>query len=116
MKNLPILWWLIVAHATVDFALQGDTMAREKSRHSKTALQIAVPWYYWLTAHSLMHGGAVTLITQSIWLGLAETACHWFLDFAKCEGWIGITQDQLAHIVCKTWWLAAFATISTTNQ
>jgi hypothetical protein len=99
-------WWLVVGHAVADYPLQSDAMAIEKDRHSKTALQAAVPWYYWLSAHSVIHGGAVALITGSIWLGLAETAVHWVIDFAKCEGWTTIAQDQGLHVACKALWAA----------
>ena len=66
-------WWMLVGHALADYPLQSEAMAREKDRHSTTPLQASVPWFYWLTAHALLHGGAVGLVTQSIWLGLAET-------------------------------------------
>lgn len=99
-------WWLLVGHALVDYPLQGEAMATEKDRHSKSPLQAQVPWFYWLTAHALIHGGAVALITQSIWLGLAETVLHWFIDFIKCDGWTNIHQDQALHVACKVVWAA----------
>jgi len=94
----------MVGHAVADYPLQGEAMALEKDRHSTTPLQAQVPWYYWLSAHSLIHGGAVTLVTGSVWLGLAETAAHWVIDFAKCEKWTNIHQDQAMHAVCKIAW------------
>ena len=48
-----------------------------------------------------MHGGIVHLITGNIWFGLAEVLLHWLTDYAKCEGWIGMHQDQGIHIGCK---------------
>jgi hypothetical protein len=105
MSALQLAFWLLVAHFVADYPLQGDTTAREKSRHSSTDLQKHVPWYYWLTAHALMHGGAVALVTGSVWLGLAETACHWLIDFGKCERWFSIHADQALHIACKAVWL-----------
>lgn len=99
-------WWLLVGHAVADYPLQGEAMATEKDRHSKTPLQIYVPWFYWLSAHALIHGGVVALVTQSIWLGVAETLVHWFLDFIKCEGWTNIHQDQALHVACKGVWAA----------
>jgi hypothetical protein len=100
------LFLLMVGHAVVDFALQSDTLAREKSRHSESELQKHVPWYYWLTAHALMHGGVVSLITGSVILGMLETISHWLIDFMKCEGYIDIHQDQFAHFLCKIAWVA----------
>lgn len=79
-------------------------MATEKCRHSTSALQQAVPWYYWLTAHAIIHGGAVLLITGSLTLGLLETLIHWFIDFGKCEKWFGIHVDQGLHVACKVLW------------
>jgi hypothetical protein len=101
---LRLFWYMVVGHAVADYPLQPEAMAHEKDRHSTTPLQASVPWYYWLTAHALIHGGAVSLITGSIWLGLAETVLHWVIDFAKCENWTNIHQDQALHIGCKAIW------------
>jgi hypothetical protein len=103
---LRLFWGMVVGHAVADYPLQNETMATEKDRHSTTPLQAAVPWYYWLTAHALIHGGAVSLVTGSIWFGLAEMIVHWLLDFGKCEGWTNIHQDQALHIGCKGVWAA----------
>lgn len=101
-----MLFMLLVGHALMDYALQSEAMALEKDRHSKTPLQKSVPWYYWLSAHSLCHGGAVYLITQSVSLGILETVIHWFIDYAKCDRWFGIHMDQILHVACKVaWWL-----------
>lgn len=102
---MTLAFWLVVAHFVADYPLQGDTTAREKNRHAKTPLQTHVPWYYWLTAHALMHGGAVALVTGSALLGVAETAAHWLIDFGKCERWFSIHVDQALHIACKMAWL-----------
>jgi hypothetical protein len=102
---LALAFWLLVAHFVADYPLQGDTTAREKNRHSTTDLQKFVPWFYWLTAHALMHGGAVAFITGSIALGVAETLAHWLIDFGKCEKWYSIHADQALHLGCKAAWL-----------
>jgi hypothetical protein len=106
-----MFFYLLFGHALMDYALQPTPMAVEKSRHSKSELQKEVPWYYWLTAHAFLHGGAVAYITApaigsaAIVLGILETVCHWIIDFARGEGWIGIFVDQLLHVVCKIiWW------------
>jgi len=88
----------------MDFSLQNDTMALEKNRHSTTPLQKAVPWYYWLGAHALIHGGMVYYITGYQVLGIAETVIHAFIDFGKCEKWFSIHVDQVLHILCKVVW------------
>jgi hypothetical protein len=57
-----------------------------------------------MTAHAVMHGAAVAGVTGDVWLGIAETAAHWIIDFGKCENWYGIHADQAAHGVCKMLW------------
>ncbi|MCE9534069.1 MAG: DUF3307 domain-containing protein [Planctomycetes bacterium] len=96
-----MLFYLIAAHALMDFPMQAGPIAVEKSRHSKSELQKQVPWYYWLTAHALCHGLAVAYIMNSVGFGILETVAHWVIDFAKCEGWTSTRLDQLLHILCK---------------
>ncbi len=91
----------VAAHFAVDYPLQGDTTAREKNPNSTTALQEAVPWFYWMTAHALMHAAAVALITGSVWFTAIEFVLHFALDYAKCEGWISIHTDQAGHLLTK---------------
>jgi len=99
------LFLLLASHCVCDFALQSDTMGREKKRSSTTALQTAVPWYYWLTAHAFIHGLGVWLVLHSLPLALAEIVAHFAIDLGKCEGKYGIRVDQSLHIVCKVLWL-----------
>lgn len=99
------LFMLLAAHALCDFSLQTDTMAREKNPASTTDLQQHVPWYYWLTAHALIHGGAVFWVLHDPRSAYAETVVHWVTDYAKCRGWIGIKTDQLIHVACKVAWV-----------
>lgn len=104
------LFLMICAHALADFPLQGEFIAKAKNRHTPA---FNVPpgqkpqkvWLHALTAHALIHGGFVYLITGSLALGLAETVAHWLIDFGKCENWYGIHVDQGLHIGCKiAWW------------
>jgi len=99
-----VFFWLLVGHAVADFPLQAGPMATEKCRRSTTPLQTSVPWYYWLSAHAVIHGGAVAWITGSLTLGLLETVVHWVIDFGKCENWFGIHVDQALHVGCKVLW------------
>ena len=99
-----LFFQMLVGHAFMDFPMQNGPMATEKSRHSTTELQKQVPWYYWLTAHALLHGGAVLYITGSLGFGLIETALHWIIDYAKCERWTNIHIDQALHVICKAIW------------
>lgn len=110
--NLTHLAFLFIAgHFVCDYPLQGEAVAIQKSRHVDNPLAKAVPWYYWLTAHAVMHGAAVALITGSALLGLCETAAHWLIDFGKCEKWYGIHTDQALHLACKAAWLTAAMTV-----
>jgi hypothetical protein len=104
-----VLFWLLVGHAVADYPLQNGPMATEKCRRSSSDLQRSVPWYYWLTAHALIHGGAVFWATGSLSLGLLETVVHWLIDFGKCEGWFGIHVDQALHVGCKVVWCLLIA-------
>jgi hypothetical protein len=88
MTWFMVFFLLLVAHAVVDFSLQGDTMAINKNPNSNTPLQKHVPWYYWLGAHAMQHAGAVALITNSVWLGKYN-----------------IHVDQFLHLACKITWL-----------
>lgn len=99
---LELLFWLIVGHALADFALQSDAIAKGKAEFS-TPLY-GVPWFYWLTAHALIHGGVVGYITQSTLLGVFEFAFHWVIDLLKGLKITGIHEDQLLHVLCKVVW------------
>jgi hypothetical protein len=96
-----LIFLLCAAHFAVDFPLQGDTTAVQKSRHTKNALAAIVPWYYWLFAHAMMHGAGVLLVTGSLALALVEVGAHGLIDFGKCENWYSIHVDQALHLGCK---------------
>ena len=94
---------LVMGHAVADFALQSEAMAKGKNWRTP----YAIPWPYWLTAHALIHGAAVTVVTGSVTLGLCETAAHWLIDLGKCSNKYGIHIDQALHLACKVaWWMA----------
>lgn len=99
---LDILALLIVAHFLADYPLQGDFLARGKNR--KTPIP-GIPFYHPLTAHAVIHGGFVGLITGSLELGATEAAVHWIVDDMKCRGRIGYNLDQAIHIGCKVLWV-----------
>lgn len=104
---------LLFGHAVADFVFQPKAMGLGKNRHNKplqsdSALKLDINshkfhphWYHWLTAHSMVHGGVVYLITGSLILGVIETLLHWLIDFLKCERRISLNQDQVFHIACK---------------
>ena len=110
---LALLFFLLAAHALMDYALQSETIALCKCRGSSHPVAQSVPWYYWLTAHAVLHGAAVGAVVR--WFGfgwevagglaVAETAIHWVIDYGKCARWFGIHADQGFHIASKLlWW------------
>lgn len=96
---------LVFAHALCDYPLQGDFLAQTKSRHHEYNKGIPYLWVHSLTAHSIIHGGAVGIITGIWWLGVLEALCHWIIDCAKCESKISLHTDQALHIACKVLWV-----------
>lgn len=101
-----MLFWLFVGHALCDFPLQGDYLSRAKRRSEPEGA--GGMWFFALTAHALIHGGAVALVTGSYWLGSAELLAHWAIDKAKCERRIGPEADQALHFACKFVWALAW--------
>lgn len=111
MPLLDNLFLLIFGHALADFVLQPEAMGYGKNRNDKIhdkEHSLFPVWWYWLTAHSMVHGGIVYLIaglllgsSYALLLALVESVLHWLTDFAKCEGWITTHQDQAIHIGCK---------------
>lgn len=99
------LFQFLVGHAAADFVFQPQAMGKGKSRSNDIHRQKDVvdfpPWYIWLTAHSLIHGGFVFLVTGYAILGAVEVLLHWIIDFAKCEGCLSFVQDQALHVGCK---------------
>lgn len=104
---LVILFALVIAHAIGDFALQPEFLALGKNRHADLSRFFgeknppAGLWLHALGAHSLIHAGAVWLVTGSVLLGLLELVLHFLIDFAKCEGRTSFGLDQALHHVCK---------------
>jgi hypothetical protein len=102
-----MLFLMLAGHALADGPLQPPELSRGKrDPNFGRALQA-------LTIHSLIHGGAVALITGRWWLGAAETIAHFSIDFLKCGGHIGHGTDQALHLACKiAWALIAIGAIS----
>ncbi len=106
-----MLFALIIGHAIADFPLQGKFLAIRKNRHIKsidyTGDSPPRIWIYCLSAHSLVHAGAVWIVTGRPECAFAEFILHWFIDFAKCEKWTNFHQDQLLHLLSKLGYVAA---------
>lgn len=99
---LAVAALLIVGHFIADYPLQGEFLAKAKSRVAGIP---GVPWYQALIAHAAIHGGAVGLATGSVALGAAETIVHAVIDDAKCRGRLSYDQDQALHVLCKAAWV-----------
>lgn len=100
--SLTLLLALIVAHALCDYPLQGDFLSKAKNR---TAPIAGVPWYQAMAAHAAIQGGAVTLLTGSVVLGVAEFVAHFIIDDLKCRGRLSFNADQALHVACKVLWV-----------
>lgn len=105
---MNLLFNFLTGHAFADFVFQTDAMAKGKNRNRQPDMSVVPPgqkymptWYYWLTAHALVHGSIVAAISGSTELGIVETIAHWLIDFGKCENWYGIHIDQALHMGCK---------------
>lgn len=98
------LFELVLGHFVADFALQTEAIALGKGR--KTNKIKVVPWPYWLTAHAMIHGAIVYVITQNVFLSVCEVVVHWVVDLMKCEGFTNIHQDQVLHIASKVLYVA----------
>ncbi|MDB4055785.1 DUF3307 domain-containing protein [Akkermansiaceae bacterium] len=102
---------LAIGHAVADFPLQGVFLSETKNRNQKLSQDLNTKspqgvWIHSMSAHSLIHCGAVWLITGSVLLGLVEFFLHWIIDFAKCENWAGFNTDQFLHYGCKIIYVA----------
>jgi len=64
------LFLLLCVHALTDFQLQNGAMWKCKMRSGSRR------WYHWLTAHALICGGGVYLVTQSLTVAVCEVVCH----------------------------------------
>ena len=103
-STAAIFFLLVCGHALGDFALQTQWVAANKERPKNTDKSSPVVWPHVLLAHSLHHGLIVYLITQSLYLGIAETIVHAVCDFCKGERFFGLHVDQGIHIASKVAW------------
>jgi hypothetical protein len=107
-----VFFFFLAAHALADYPFQTGAMATCKCRHANLPLQKDCPWYYWMAAHALIHGGTVGVLVKwygfsefaAVWLGIAEALIHFLIDSGKCERWYGMAVDQSLHVLCKGLW------------
>lgn len=113
MTQLPFfLFYLLVAHAVADYALQSDWMGRAKNPNYERRSEGEPHWWMVLGAHSLIHGGLVGMVTGMWVLGAAEAIVHGYTDYLKCKGKIGILTDQIIHVGSKVLWAVIAALLS----
>jgi hypothetical protein len=97
---MNLLLLLLAGHAVCDYPLQGDFLARGKNHMDPIP---GIPWWQCLAAHSMIHAGMVTLLTD--WhFGVMEFALHFLIDHNKCRGKFGFNTDQALHVGCKLLW------------
>ena len=98
MVGLLILFvTLLCTHFLLDFAIQGDFVAKYKARIVDEKENVF--WKWVLTAHAASHTLPVLVLTQSVLLGLVMFTSHFVIDFLKCEQKINFNQDQTLHIL-----------------
>lgn len=100
---LELFALLVFGHALADYPVQASWIATTKN-HRKPHPS-GYPWYHSLTAHAVIHGGFVGVITGYLWLGFAEFVAHWIIDFLKSDERFGVDVDQALHIACKVVWV-----------
>jgi hypothetical protein len=100
---------LIGAHLFLDYAGQGDFMA--KAKNPLTPIP-NVPWWLVNSSHAFIHGAAVAWITGVWWLVCLEYVVHATTDEAKCRGHIGFIADQSIHIASKFVWAVIAAAVT----
>lgn len=95
---LLMLFLMLAGHALADGPLQPpEISAGKRAPKFSTRAQF-------LLIHGFIHGGAVAIVTQLWWLGLAETIVHIAIDRSKGRRWIGWRTDQALHVICKVIW------------
>ena len=97
VELLMLFVTLLCTHFLLDFAIQGDFVAKYKARIVDEKENVF--WKWVLTAHAASHTLPVLLLTQSVLLGLLMFTSHFIIDFLKCEQKIDFNQDQTLHIL-----------------
>lgn len=100
------LFLLLIGHAFADFALQTPAMANGKSplnvpKNIPKGQKPTIVWPYYLSAHTLIHAGAVYVVTGSLLFALAEAVTHFFFDLAKSLNYTNPHIDQILHLLMK---------------
>lgn len=99
---LDLIWYqllvsLVLFHFLLDFAIQGDFVAKFKAR--KVDGKPNDMWKWVLTAHAAAHTIPVWLLTGSLLLSSVMFITHFIIDDLKCNFKINFNQDQALHLV-----------------
>lgn len=94
---LIMLSTLLCCHFLLDFAIQGDFVAKFKARNVDNNHNSM--WKWVLTAHAASHTLPVIILTQSLLFGGIMFLSHFIIDFLKCEQKLNFNQDQTLHII-----------------
>lgn len=100
-----VLILLVFGHFLADYPLQGDFLAKAKSRIAPLP---GVPWAQAMAAHCGIHAGIVYVVTSCWPLALLEFALHWLTDDLKVRGQLSFNADQFVHLLCKVFWAVIF--------
>ena len=95
---LALFFAFVVIHTLADFPLQGEYLARQKSRKLADSRS---DWITALTAHCVIHAGGVWLVSGSLALAAVELGLHGLIDLGNGEEKYGVAADQILHLVCK---------------
>lgn len=99
---------LIFSHYLCDFALQSSYMAKMKSKLNDVKQKLAndgmygdqvyqMTWFYVLSAHAIIHGGVVYLLTGYVEFFFITMITHGIIDKLKTSYKTNIHQDQFLH-------------------
>ena len=97
LEPFTLFTTLLCTHFLLDFAIQGDFVAKYKARIVEGRSNEF--WKWVLTAHAASHTLPVLLLTNSLILGLVMFISHFVIDFLKCEQKLNFNQDQILHIL-----------------
>lgn len=98
---------LVFCHFMADLAFQSELVAEKKNplkSFDRKDTMYVPNWQYFMAGHCSTHAILVYLVTQNIWLGVAEFICHFLIDYAKCLKKIDLHKDQRLHLWCKLAW------------
>ena len=102
---LTTFWLLLIAHAFTDYVWQPEEMGwRKNPTASPPEIAKYGPWWWHMSAHSLVNAGGIFFVTGNPLCSLGEFFLHFAIDYAKCRRWVSTNVDQGVHLVSKGVW------------